>query len=66
MSSVADKLAQVTGFMAGSKSADELPWHPENTKLPSRKNLPSIPGAPEGAAWVWGKDDYVGQPLFLL
>ena len=49
-------------MMAGSKSPSEMPWDPDNTNLPTRKNLPSIPGAPEGAAWVWGKDDYVRVP----
>ncbi|WEW55863.1 hypothetical protein PRK78_001296 [Emydomyces testavorans] len=59
MSAIKDKVAQAIESVSGSKSPDELPWHPDNTKLPTRKNLPSIPGAPEGAAWVWGKDDYV-------
>lgn len=49
-------------MLGSSKSPDELPWDPDNTSLPTRKNLPSIPGAPEGAAWVWGKDDYVSLP----
>ncbi|OQD61271.1 hypothetical protein PENPOL_c017G07427 [Penicillium polonicum] len=29
--------------------------------FPSRKDLPKLAGAPEGAAWVWGKDDQVGR-----
>ncbi|KAI1964191.1 hypothetical protein LOZ58_002054 [Ophidiomyces ophidiicola] len=47
--------------MSPSQSADELPWHPENTKLPTRHHVPHIPGAPEGACWVWGKDDNLGR-----
>ena len=39
--------------------ADQLPWNPNNASFPSRKNLPKLPGAPEDAAWVWGKDDQV-------
>lgn len=42
-----------------SRSADVLPWHPDETALPTRKNLPKIEGAPDQAAWVWGKDDFV-------
>lgn len=35
--------------------------------LPSRSDLPKIDGAPNGAAWFWGKDDEVLKPsgLFL-
>lgn len=36
-----------------------LPWNPDSKSFPSRKELPKIDGAPEGAAWVWGKDDNV-------
>ncbi|OQE07731.1 hypothetical protein PENVUL_c012G01811 [Penicillium vulpinum] len=41
--------------------ANQLPWNPNNTKFPSQKELPNIPGAPDGAAWVWGKNDEVGR-----
>ena len=59
-SSIGQKVAQTTGLLGGKKqTASELPWDPNATKFPSRKELPVIPGAPEGAAWVWGKDDYV-------
>jgi hypothetical protein len=30
-----------------------------SNSLPKRSELPKIPGAPEGAAWFWGKDDEV-------
>jgi hypothetical protein len=43
------------------KEATSIPWDPDCTSFPSRKNLPSIPGAPEDAAWVWGVDDNVGR-----
>lgn len=39
----------------------EIPWNPDSTHFPSRKDLPRLPGAPEDAAWVWGKDDYIGR-----
>lgn len=63
MPSASERLAQVARLIGISKSPEELPWDPDLTKLPSRKNLPSIPGAPEGAAWVWGKDDQVRDKL---
>lgn len=38
---------------------DQLPWDPNCAKFPSLKDLPQLPNAPEGAAWVWGEDDQV-------
>lgn len=43
-----------------------LPWNPSNTQFPSRKDLPKLADAPEGAAWVWGKDDYVSCLYHIL
>lgn len=34
-------------------------FDPSSTSLPKRKDLPSIPGAPAGAAWFWGPKDEV-------
>ncbi|KAI9874893.1 MAG: hypothetical protein M1830_009147, partial [Pleopsidium flavum] len=31
------------------------------TEFPTRHKLPKIEGAPEGAAWFWGKDDFNGR-----
>jgi hypothetical protein len=42
---------------------DQLPWDPTCTRFPSRKELPKLTGAPEGAAWVWGEDDSVSLVL---
>ncbi|KIW33841.1 uncharacterized protein PV07_00660 [Cladophialophora immunda] len=36
-------------------------FDPKATKLPSRSELPRIPGAPPGASWFWGKDDELGR-----
>lgn len=64
--SVRERVSQVAGIMeSGWKSPSELPWDPNNTKFPTRKNLPDIPGAPKGAAWVWGKDDNVCVPSLV-
>ncbi len=30
-----------------------------SSTLPKRSELPEIPDAPPGAAWLWGKDDEV-------
>ncbi|KAL4875327.1 hypothetical protein BJY04DRAFT_232698 [Aspergillus karnatakaensis] len=57
LSQVADAL---TGRAAG-QNPNELPWNPNASRFPSRKELPKIPGAPDGAAWVWGKDDQIGR-----
>ena len=66
MPSASERLAQVARLVGTPKSPSELPWDPELTTFPTRKNLPSIPGAPEGAAWVWGKDDQVGENMTFV
>jgi hypothetical protein len=38
-----------------------IPFDPNSSTLPSRKNLPAIPDAPDGAAWVWGPADNLGR-----
>ena len=38
-----------------------IPFDPDSSSFPSRKDLPVIPGAPPGAAWVWGPDDSLGR-----
>jgi hypothetical protein len=55
------RLTQVKDFLTGNKTATTIPWDPNSTKFPTRKELPKIPNAPEQAAWVWGADDYVGR-----
>ncbi|KAJ9355703.1 hypothetical protein DTO280E4_6381 [Paecilomyces variotii] len=59
---ISRRLGQATGFLrGGNQSSEQLPWNPDATRFPTRKELPKIPGAPEGAAWVWGKDDQIGR-----
>ncbi|RAK91929.1 hypothetical protein BO79DRAFT_278626 [Aspergillus costaricaensis CBS 115574] len=43
------------------QSADRIPWDPNCSIFPSRKDLPHIPGAPKDAAWVWGENDQIGR-----
>lgn len=59
MSSIHQRLAQTAAIITGRKSSDQLPWDPDSSNFPRRKDLPKLDGAPEGAAWVWGKDDNV-------
>ena len=55
------RLTQVKDFLTGNKTATTIPWDPNSTKFPTRKELPAIEGAPEEAAWVWGNDDFIGR-----
>ncbi|KAF7557949.1 hypothetical protein G7Z17_g264 [Cylindrodendrum hubeiense] len=43
--------------MMARQTPNQIPWDPQSTVFPTRTELPTIPGAPEQAAWVWGEDD---------
>lgn len=60
-STTSNRLTQITDFLTLNKTATTIPWDPDSTKFPTRKELPSIPGAPDQAAWVWGSDDQLGR-----
>ncbi|KAK8212562.1 hypothetical protein IWZ01DRAFT_502487 [Phyllosticta capitalensis] len=60
-SAAARRLSQIGSFFRPNKRAMTIPWNPDSTEFPTRNELPKIEGAPEGAAWVWGKDDFVGR-----
>lgn len=47
----------------GAQDPKSLPWNPDSTSFPSRKDLPELPNAPKDAAWVWGENDNVRPPL---
>lgn len=53
------RLVQIKDFLTMNKTASKVPWDPNNTIFPTRKELPEIPGAPKEAAWVWGENDHV-------
>ncbi|KAF1814565.1 hypothetical protein P152DRAFT_279092 [Eremomyces bilateralis CBS 781.70] len=55
------RLTQIKDFLTMNKTASTIPWDPESTKFPTRKELPPIAGAPPEAAWVWGEDDFCGR-----
>ena len=63
-SSASIRSAQVSQHLTASKMTTRQ-FNPDDEKFPTRKELPAIEGAPEGAAWFWGKDDGVGQLLQL-
>jgi hypothetical protein len=40
------RLTQITDFLTMNNTATTIPWDPNSTKFPTRKELPQIPGAP--------------------
>jgi hypothetical protein len=46
---VNSRLANITDFLTGNKTATAIPWDPDSTEFPSRKNVPRREDAPEGA-----------------
>lgn len=59
MSPIKDGPAQIKDALTFQTSPTSIPWNPNCTKFPTRRELPKIEGAPEEAAWVWGEDDFV-------
>ncbi|CAI7584952.1 unnamed protein product [Penicillium manginii] len=47
--------------MSQVQSPQQLPWDPNSLTFPSHDELPKLPNAPQGAAWVWGKEDQLGR-----
>jgi len=64
-SSASQRLTQIKDILTMNKTATTIPWDPDCTIFPTRKELPTIPGAPAEAAWVWGENDYVREVLAL-
>ena len=60
------RLTQVKDILTSNKTALTIPFDPDSTIFPTRKELPEIPGAPPGAAWVWGENDYVRAPCISV
>mgnify|MGYP001626704042 CR=1 FL=1 len=56
------RLTQIKDFLTMNKTATTIPFDPNSTKFPTRKELPKIEGAPKDAAWVWGENDFVSSP----
>lgn len=61
-SSAQSRLEQVKDFLTMQKTASTIPFDPDCTKFPQRKDVPQVPNGPPGAAWVWGENDFVSMP----
>lgn len=59
MSDAQARLNQVKDMLTFNRTATTLPFDPDCTKFPSRKDVPRRADAPRDAAWVWGEDDQV-------
>lgn len=57
------RLGQVKDFLTMNKTATTIPFDPDSTNFPRRKDVPqasyALPGVP--TAWVWGETDFVGR-----
>ena len=62
-SSAQARLSKVKDFITWSKSASTIPFDPDATKLPLRKDVPQPAYAPTGVqtAWIWGENDQLGR-----
>ena len=65
MSVARSRLNQVMDILTRNRTATTIPFDPNCTTFPSRKDVPRRPDAPDGAAWVWGEDDQVIQLQFF-
>mgnify|MGYP001636370534 CR=1 FL=1 len=63
--SVISSYIKDNSMSSSTQVANKLPWDPNSTKFPSRKDLPKLPDAPDGAAWVWGNDDEVDTVIYV-
>ena len=63
LASPRQRLSQIQSIMSSSQVEMTLPFDPDSTTFPSRKDVPRRDDAPENAAWVWGKDDNVCKPI---
>jgi hypothetical protein len=44
-----NRLIKISDFLTGNKTATTIPWDPDCTKFPNRKDVPRREDAPEGA-----------------
>lgn len=64
LTSAANRLSQLASNITGlnlNNMASNIPFDPNSKTFPRRKDLPTIPGAPTDAAWVWGPNDNLGR-----
>lgn len=65
MSDAQSRLNQVKDILTMNKTATTIPFDPNCSKFPNRKDVPRRADAPPGAAWVWGEDDQVSSSYHL-
>lgn len=53
-------LVQAADLLTMNKTASSVPFDPDSTIFPTRKEVAVVPG-PEGNAWVWGENDQIGR-----
>ena len=57
------RLEQVKDFLTSNKTATAIPFDPDCTIFPKRKDVPQASYAPSGVqtSWVWGENDFLGR-----
>lgn len=60
-SAAQSRLTQIKDFLTMNKTAATIPFDPDSTKFPQRKDVPVAQYSPQGVptAWVWGENDMV-------
>jgi hypothetical protein len=62
-SKVHKRLSSISGQLKPNTATMDLkiPFDPDQETFPKLEELPKIPNAPPGAAWVWGPEDGLGR-----
>ena len=57
------RLEQLKDFLTMNKTATSIPFDPNCTRFPKRKEVPQAPYSPQGVqtSWVWGENDNLGR-----
>lgn len=57
------RLGQVKNLLTMGKTATTIPFDPNCSKFPQRKDVPQASYAPPAlpTAWVWGETDFLGR-----
>ncbi|KAL9615056.1 MAG: hypothetical protein Q9167_000479 [Letrouitia subvulpina] len=61
MSNTQQRLNQVKNILTMNRTATTIPFDPDCTIFPNRKDVPRREDALPEAAWVWGDNDYVSH-----
>ena len=57
------RLEQVKDFLTSNKTATTIPFDPNCTIFPKRKDVPQASYSPSDVqtSWVWGENDFLGR-----